>query len=149
MKGQAGEVTGPWASAERQNAISSPITAVLGRNWVRAGRPIHLIQTPPLHSAFSLQSLQSKEMLFPLQNKQNKLSLCSFDLRAFVQLMDRTETIHHPPGISETHMQKKCSHYFGRQKASLPPARHSAKNGAWLRRESLSPIHPLKQGKPA
>ena len=66
----------PGARTER-NAIPSPATAVLGGNWVRAGQPIHLIQTPPLHSAFSLQSFQSKEAWFPLQHQQNKLSPCS------------------------------------------------------------------------
>lgn len=56
----------------------SPFTAVaLGGNWVTESWPIHLIQAPPLHSAFSLWSFQSKEALFPLENKQSKLSPCS------------------------------------------------------------------------
>lgn len=49
-----------------------------------------------------------------------------FDLRAFVWLMNCTEMICHPPGISKTLQKFSCGFQ--------PPARHCADKGAWLRK---------------
>lgn len=77
VKEQAGKSL-PLGQSRHSKMGPSLLAAVAqSGNWVRESWPIHLIQAPPLHSAFSLQSFQSKEALFPLQNKQNKLSPCS------------------------------------------------------------------------
>ena len=112
----------PLGQSRGSTMDPSPFTAVaLGRNWVRERQPIHLIQARPLHSAFSLRSFQSKEALFPLENKQNKLSPCSLIWGFCVADGLNRSNLLSSPGTLETVQEFRCG--FRRQKvSSLPPA---------------------------